>query len=233
MLPESSTLLREQLDYYRARATEYDEWWLRLGRYDRGTDLNLQWAAEGATVSAALAKFRPAGRVLEFACGTGIWTEQLVRTASHVTALDGSPEMLAINKARVHSPLVEYGQADLFQWRPAGQYDVVFFGFWLSHVPPERFEEFWELVRRSLAPGGRVFFVDSRCEPTSVARDHGVPKSDATVQLRKLNDGREFHVFKLFYEAAALQQRLAGLGWRFALRETEHYFLFGEGERSA
>ena len=38
--------LLEQLAYYRARAAEYDEWWLRQGRYDRGAALNAQWFAE-------------------------------------------------------------------------------------------------------------------------------------------------------------------------------------------
>jgi hypothetical protein len=28
-------------------------------------------------------------------------------------------------------------------WRPDRRYDVVFFGFWLSHVPLERFAAFW------------------------------------------------------------------------------------------
>ena len=46
--------LSSQLDYYRARAAEYDEWWLRRGRYDRGAALNAQWFAEAAEVQAAL-----------------------------------------------------------------------------------------------------------------------------------------------------------------------------------
>ena len=100
---ESSTPLRQQLDYYRARAAEYDQWWLRQARYDRGAALNAQWFADAAVVSSALSAFRPAGRVLEFACGTGIWSEQLLPFASHLTALDGSPEMLAIIAARLRS----------------------------------------------------------------------------------------------------------------------------------
>jgi hypothetical protein len=55
---------------------------------------------------------------------------------------------------------VRFVQADLFGWRPDRRYDVVFFAFWLSHVPPERFESFWALVAECLTPGGRVFFVD-------------------------------------------------------------------------
>lgn len=31
-------LLAEQLAYYRARAGEYDQWFLREGRYDRGPE---------------------------------------------------------------------------------------------------------------------------------------------------------------------------------------------------
>lgn len=68
---DNSTPLRQQLNYDRAQATEYDQRWLRQGRYDRGAALNTQWFADAALVSSALSAFSPAGRVLEFACGTG------------------------------------------------------------------------------------------------------------------------------------------------------------------
>jgi len=154
-----------------------------------GAALNAQWFADAAVVSSALAAFHPAGRVLEFACGTGIWSELLLPFVSHLTALDGSPEMLAINAARLRSPLARHVAADIFQWQPTEQFDTVFFGFWLSHVPPERFAEFWQLVRSCLAPGGHVFFVDSRHEQTSTAVDHRLPEPDVTVLRRRLNDG--------------------------------------------
>src|ERR1700691_4369217 len=103
-----ATPLRQQLDYYRARANEYDQWWLRQGRYDRGTALNSQWFQEAAAISTALAAFRPSGRVLELACATGIWSEKLLPFASHLTVIDGSTEMLAVNAARLDSPRVSY-----------------------------------------------------------------------------------------------------------------------------
>lgn len=226
---DNSTPLRQQLDYYRARANEYDQWWLRQGRYDRGEALNAQWSAEAKVVSATLSAFRPAGRVLEFAGGTGIWSEQLLPFASELTVLDGSPEMLAINAARLGSARVRYLEADLFQWQPAEQFDTVFFGFWLSHVPPGRFAEFWQLVRSCLVPGGRVFFVDSRHEPTSTAVDHSLPAPEATVLRRRLNDGREFQIYKIFYDPTDLTARLGELGWHFEIRQTDHYFLYGSG----
>lgn len=229
MNDKSDGLLGEQLDYYRARAAEYDQWWLRQGRYDRGATLNRQWFAETATVFSALAAFQPTGRILELACGTGIWTERLLPYASHFTAVDGSPEMLAINADRLRSPRVRYVEANLFHWQPTEQYDTVFFGFWLSHVPPERFAAFWQLVRASLAPDGRVFFVDSRHEETSTAIDHRLPDPGATVLHRRLDDGREFRIYKIFYDPVDLSGRLRELGWRYDVRTTDRYFLYGSG----
>ena len=102
----------------------------------------------------------PAGDVLELACGTGYFTAEIVRHAQSVTALDASPRMLAINERRVANPTVTYVNADTFAWQPDRSYHTVFFGAWLSHVPPTAFDDFWALVRTCLAPNGRVAFVD-------------------------------------------------------------------------
>ena len=232
---EASAVLREQLEYYRERAAEYDEWWLRQGRYDRGPALNAQWFTEAAEVRAALVAFHPGGRILELACGTGIWTEQLLPFASRLTAVDGSAEMLKINAARLGSSDIRYVEADLFNWQPATgeRYDTIFFGFWLSHVPAEGFGDFWELVRRCLAPGGRFFLVDSRRQETSTARDHVLPSPESTVLTRRLNDGREFQVYKVFYDPGELTDRLGQLGWEVTVSQTTHYFLYGSGNRRA
>jgi 2-polyprenyl-3-methyl-5-hydroxy-6-metoxy-1,4-benzoquinol methylase len=138
----SLDLLEEMKRYYRERASEYDECFFRQGRYDRGPQMNARWFAEFGEVFAALDAFHLAGEVLELAAGTGIWTEGLIRTASTVTAVDASPEMLAINRAKVCSPRVWYVLADLFSWHPERVYDAIFFGFWLSHVPQERLDDF-------------------------------------------------------------------------------------------
>jgi len=232
---ETGAVLREQLDYYRERAAEYDQWWLRQGRYDRGPEQRAQWFAEASEVRAALVAFRPGGRVLELACGTGIWTEQLLPFADELTAIDGSREMLAINAGRLRSPRVRYIEADLFRWRPGAEerFDTIFFGFWLSHVPPERFAAFWNLLDSCLAPRGRIFFVDSRYQETSTAVDHVLPERSATVLQRRLNDGREYRVYKVFYDGDELTRRLADLGWRFEIGETRNYFMYGAGCRTS
>ena len=220
-------LLDEQVAYYRARAAEYDEWFLRQGRYDRGPGHRAQWCEEVALVEAALHEALPGGEVLELACGTGLWTRHLAEKHSRVVAVDASPEAITINRSRVSSDVVEYVVADLFSWvPPSRQFDAVFFAFWLSHVPPARFETFWERVRAALKPGGTVFFVDSLLEQASTARDHDQIDASGVVQ-RRLNDGREFRIVKVFYEPASLQRQLLDCGWRGWVRSSGRFFLYG------
>jgi demethylmenaquinone methyltransferase/2-methoxy-6-polyprenyl-1,4-benzoquinol methylase len=223
---EKERLLDEQLAYYRARAGEYDEWFLRTGRYDRGPAHRAEWVAEVAAVEAGLREAGPRGHALELACGTGLWTRHLIAHATRVTAVDGSPEVIALNRERLGSDRVEYVVAGIFAWRPAGAFDFVLFAFWMSHVPPSRFEEFWTLVRGALRPGGRVFFVDSLAEPGATARDQA-PLDDSGVARRRLNDGREFDIVKVYYEPVSLERRLRTLGWTGWIRGSGRHFLYG------
>ncbi len=247
----NDAILREQIAYYRARASEYDEWFLRQGRYDRGVEENARWFAEAAQVAdlleaslrATQAADPPAGlNILELASGTGIWTERLLRHAARLTIVDSSPEMLALTQeriARVQAAQPELGtrqlnaiQADLFSWRPAARYDVIFFGFWLSHVPPDRFDAFWNRLRDGLAPGGRACFVDSLYTEQSTARDHQLEGADATTLTRRLNDGQEYRIVKVFYLPVELTARLASLGWRASIQTTPTYFYYGEAQET-
>lgn len=131
----SDDIVQEQILYYRERAPEYDEWFFRQGRYDRGENHRQQWFSEIAEVEVALRATNPSGDILELACGTGLWTQHLAHFATRLTAVDASPEAIALNQQRVGSASVEYVIADLFNWTPHQQFDFIFFGFWLSHVP--------------------------------------------------------------------------------------------------
>ncbi|MHB0877271.1 MAG: class I SAM-dependent methyltransferase [Anaerolineae bacterium] len=222
-------LVTEQMAYYRARAGEYDEWFLRQGRYDRGADLNRRWFAEVGEVAAVLERLGPLGNVLELAGGTGLWTQRLLAQATTLTVVDAAPEMIALNRERLGESKARYVQSDVFTWQPDRRYDVVFFSFWLSHVPPERFADFWRLVLASLAPGGRFFLVDSVYEPASIARDHVLEGPEATSVVRRLNDGSEYRIVKVFYEPADLEERLRALGLKASMRRTANFFLYGCG----
>ncbi|MEA2610159.1 MAG: hypothetical protein QOJ75_2402, partial [Chloroflexota bacterium] len=103
---------------------------------------------------------------------------------------------------------------------------AVFTGFWLSHVPRARLDEFLGLVRRWLKPGGTFAFIDSRIDPQSSAVDHPTPADDSSI--RRLDDGREFTIVKVFYEPKDLEAALERAGFDSAkVTSTGRFFLTG------
>ncbi len=230
-MDDDADLLAEQRAYYRARAPEYDEWWQRRGRYDRGEDSRVEWERQVAVIDDALASFGATGDVLELAGGTGWWTQRLADTAGSLTVVDASAETLEHNRARVGRGDVDYVVADLFDWRPERRYDVVFFSFWLSHVPRPRFSAFWSLVADCLAPGGRAFLVDNResTSPASAGGDPNVEEYLPDLHRRRLTDGSEWRVVKVMYEPDELTALLGAEGWRARIDSTQ-WFVFGSAE---
>ncbi len=227
--------LAEQRDYYRARAAEYDQWFLRQGRYDHGEEANAKWRADVEQVRAALDAAPLTGQVVEFASGTGLWTERIARTADRVTALDAAPETIAIARERLApSGLLEkvvFEEADLFAWRPEREhaFDAAFMGFWLSHVPEERLDPFLSAVATSLRPGGRLFLVDNRRQATSSSPDQPLAAPGEAFMSRRLNDGRTFRIVKVFREPAALEGAFARHGIDLQVEETPTYFQYAHG----
>lgn len=218
-------VLQDQIEYYRARAGEYDEWFYRVGRYDWGAERNRQWFAEVETVFNALRAVGKVGTALELAAGTGNFTKELASIADHVVALDASPEVLEINRDKVKSPNVEYRQTDLFNWQPDAEYDLVFMSFWMSHVPPEKLNSFLETVRKATKVGGRVFMVDSLRDKTrtSTASNHADYDPESIYHTRKLNDGQEYTIVKMFYDES-LVTKLAEHGFTASYHTSGDYF---------
>jgi SAM-dependent methyltransferase len=210
---EQRRLLDEQVSYYRALAPDY-----------LGQTLDLPGGDE---LTEALEAFRPTGSVLELACGPGVWTGRLLRHATDVTAVDASPEMLAIAAAWVGDQRVRFVQADLFAWAPDRRYDVVFIGFWLSHVPLERFDSFWSLVADGLKENGRVFFVDDAYRTT----DELVEGPASSTIRRCLDDGTSYRLVKVPHTPPDLEKRLRRVGWNIKVNATAGPFYWGAGTR--
>lgn len=241
--------LEEQKHYYRERAAEYDDWWQRRGRYDKGPEFQKAWRDEAAEVVAGLDRFAPVGRVLEIAGGTGNWTQELARHADHLTVIDQSTESLDINRRKLETQglaeRVDHQVADVFGYAPSSSYDAVFFSFWQSHVPDDRFEEFWAMVDRALAPGGRVFLLDN-AHPVLGETVHEAPidvhtesgsSQQGTIDLldgtaiRTLADGRQFQIVKRYWRPDDYVPRMAELGWQADAHETEHFFFWATVQR--
>jgi demethylmenaquinone methyltransferase/2-methoxy-6-polyprenyl-1,4-benzoquinol methylase len=215
VLPDDG-VVREQIDYYDRRANEYDATSAPEDDILARQDLRLE---------RALRDFRPEGRVLEVACGTGAWTRRLVQHADDMTALDSSAEMIRLARTKIGDAEVRFITTDVFSWRPDQTYDVVFFANWLSHVPETRFQSFWSLVDDCLNDSGRVFFVDE-------SRDAWRKEEhlEDNLVLRRLEDGSAHRVIKIFWEPSELQDRLRTMKWN-AIVESTGDFIWGECKR--
>jgi demethylmenaquinone methyltransferase/2-methoxy-6-polyprenyl-1,4-benzoquinol methylase len=216
-----SDLLGEQKRYYAQRAPEYDDWWFRRGRHELEPEALASWQEDVAEVETALDVFAPRGSVLELAAGTGIWTRKLVRLADRVVAVDANAETLALNTSDA-----ELVQADVFEWESEEPVDIVFFSFWLSHVPEARFDEFWALVRSAVHPDGRVFLIDSGAGDTA----HTGTDRAGEEETRSLSDGRSFRIVKRRWPPVELAKRVRLLGFDLQLRDTANgHFVHGGG----
>lgn len=222
---------REMLAYYEARAGEYDDWYLRRGRYSHGPTDDAEWAAELAKARAWLDGLPIDGTVVELAAGTGWWSP-ILASKGQLTLIDGAEGPLAIARDRLRAaghPDVEIVVRDA--WAPPDRVaDAVFAGFWLSHVPAERLDAFLHLVAAWLRPGGTFAFIDSLPDPSSGALDH--PPVRDGVSVRRLADGREFSVVKVYRSPAELEAALAAAGFTDAhAAPSGRFFVLGSSRR--
>jgi SAM-dependent methyltransferase len=205
-------------EYYQQRAPEYDEVYAKP---ERQADL------------AELKRLIPplvAGRhVLEIAAGTGYWTRVLAPAAASVTATDLSPETLAVAATRDFGPARPRPRlvtADAYRLDTVpGEFDLVFCGFWWSHVGRADVGRFLAGVAARAEPGARLVLADNRYVPGS---NHPITRTGPdgdTFQLRRLRDGREYEVLKNFpgREQLAADLRPWATGLRY--RELDYYWL--------
>jgi demethylmenaquinone methyltransferase/2-methoxy-6-polyprenyl-1,4-benzoquinol methylase len=168
---------------------------------------------------------RPAASVLEIACGTGLWTEALAGLVDMVTAIDAAPEMVEIARDRVQASNVSFEVADMFSWDPGDRFDVIFFSAWLSHVPMDRFERFWQSLRGLLTEEGRVLFVDEHVDERG--KEAYVEGQEEIVE-RRLRDDITFRVIKNFVDPDRLELRLRRLGWDCTIHRDGSDWVCGE-----
>jgi methyltransferase family protein len=214
------------VDYYEARAPEYDDWYLRRGRYARGPIHDAAWNAELDGAGTWLDGLPIRGEIVELAAGTGWWSP-LLASKGELSIYDAASAPLdrARDRLLAHGLRAHIHVRDAWA-EPDRRVDALFCGFWLSHVERDRTGEFLRLARRWLKPGGLFTFIDSLPDPQSGAADHPVPADDTSV--RRLDDGREFTIVKVYREPAELEAALreAGFGTA-AVTTTGRFFVLG------
>jgi demethylmenaquinone methyltransferase/2-methoxy-6-polyprenyl-1,4-benzoquinol methylase len=215
------------LAYYEARAGEYDDWYLRRGRYARGPIHDAAWNAELDGAGTWLDGLPISGEIVELAAGTGWWSPLLASKGelslydAAEAPLERARERLVAHRLRAHLHVRD-------AWaEPDRNVDALVCGFWLSHVPRARTGEFLALARRWLKPGGIFAFIDSLPDPQSGAADNPEPAAD--IAVRRLDDGREFTIVKVYREPGELEDALRDAGFgSVKVATTGRFFLLGE-----
>lgn len=217
----------ELIAYYEARAGEYDDWYLRRGRYARGPIHDAAWNAELDGAGTWLDGLPISGEIVELAAGTGWWSPLLASKGelslydAAEAPLERARERLVAHRLRAHLHVRD-------AWaEPDRQVDALVCNFWLSHVSRPRTGDFLALARRWLKPEGIFAFIDSLPDPQSGAADNPDPEAD--VAVRRLEDGREFTIVKVYREPAEVEDALRNAGFRGGtVTTTGRFFLLGE-----
>ena len=226
--PQDADAGAEMVAYYQARAGEYDDWYLRRGRYARGPIHDAAWNAELDAAGRWLDDRPIAGEIVELAAGTGWWSP-LLASKGELWLYDAAEAPLE----RARDRLLAHGLRAHIHIRdawaePDRAVDAVVLGFWLSHVERDRTAAFLALARRWLKPGGSLAIIDSLPDPQSGAADHDPVVGDRAT--RRLEDGREFTIVKVHRDASELQAALEMAGFADVRVETTgRFFLLATG----
>lgn len=190
-----TTLVR----YYAQRAQEYERIYEKP---ERQADLSeLRRMVENTFAGAD---------VLEIACGTGYWTEIIARRAASILATDINEEVLNIARTKP-LPLrtTRFENQSAYDLGPkAREHTGGFAGFWWSHVPKARIQEFLNEWHGHLAHGAIVLIIDNRYVEGSSTPLSRTDELGNTYQNRVLQDGSVHEVLKNFPVEAELQAAL-------------------------
>lgn len=137
---------------------EQAEFWSNVAdKYDRVVDLQIGGKTR-SMVRERVAREGQLGRLVEFGCGTGFYTEVLAKKADTLLATDISPGMIDIARRRVSAPNVTF-QAEDCQGTslPDGSFDTAFVSLVMHFtVPDQTVAE----MHRILRPGGTLILVN-------------------------------------------------------------------------
>jgi SAM-dependent methyltransferase len=162
---------KDQIAYYRARASWYDDVYQCVGEYDRGRVLNDRWLGDLAEVRRALSAASLHGQCVELGAGTGYWTELVVDCVERVWALDAAPEVVEIARARLggRAAKVQFETVNLWRWQPSQVWDSAAAFFFLEHVPDEILPGLLTRLHDALRPNSPFFVAEGGAQDVAPA----------------------------------------------------------------
>ena len=192
---------RQLIEYYRQRASEYEQIYYR--------DQPARRAELEANIEPLKAMVRDR-TVLDLACGTGYWLEKMSETARHIVAADISPEMIAEARKKSFAHPVDFIRMDLNQTAvERDQFDVVTLGFWFSHHPRQDYDDLLDAVCRPLREAGRVWMIDNNPPAEGITRQSaGHDDRGNHYTWRSLENGTKFVIMKNYPTEQELRETL-------------------------
>lgn len=203
--------------YYHQRAKEYDKVYLNPAEQEDLLAASLLFQDMLATQS-----------VLEIACGTGYWTEQISKTAASILATDINQSLIDVAKHRQFHSEVVFEEADMYRLKVARPYDAVFGGFIWSHILIEELDGWLEHLSSQVSPGGRLVFIDSKQVDLTSHDKRLIARRDEkgnTWQTRTLQDGSCHLVLKNYPTKEFLSQTLSRVGTDINVVHLKHYWI--------
>lgn len=170
-------------------------------------------------------------RVLEVACGTGVWTRYLADVADRVLATDASPNVLARAKKlaragkRLPAGRLRFLQVDAYALANApGEFDGALAMNWFEHVPRARHEEFLNVLHDKVGRGARVFIGMVHLRDESRAQLFTKPGGADSYGVRQRPDGSRYEIIDNVFGKEELSRIFSPRSKRLKMTSGQAYY---------
>jgi ubiquinone/menaquinone biosynthesis C-methylase UbiE len=149
-------------------------------------------------------------RVLEIACGAGVWTQFIAEVAERVVATDPCPQLLNYG-GQLNLLNTEWVECDAFSLNKIeGAFNGACHINFINHIPLELLPTFLEQMHRRLEPGSVVFCASQRWQGSVEEPWYQKPETGDMVSLRHHDDGRPIEVVDTLFTEDLLRGLLCG-----------------------
>lgn len=166
--------------------------------------------------------------VIEIACGTGYWTEQISKTAKSILATDINKAVIDIAMARQFNNNTTFKVSDMNNLSIGEKFDGLFGGFIWSHILIQDIDTLLNKIKELVIENGSIIFIDSKQVEGTYHNKKRITRIDAfgnTFQTRKLENGTTYEVLKNFPTKKFLTEKLSKIATDIKIIELEYYWI--------